>query len=135
MLAEVVVHVVSMYATQMGCAKAEKYGFWKLLGNVTRKIFVSEVVWIVGHLNGHIGKGREATEQIGRYGLGDRSEGEDRILDCANLKNMAMLNTYFQKQSSRVATYCNGGKNTQVDYIMSRKRTANSKKLPYLKRK
>ena len=36
--------------------------------------------------------------------------------------SMAVVNTYFQKRLSRRVTYTSGGLNTQVDYIMCRKK-------------
>ena len=116
------VNVVCVYAPQVGCTDEEKDEFWDLLCEVTRKIPYEEVLWIAGDLNGHIG-GKSLDEGvIGRYGVGTRNEGGDRIVDFAIARNMAVVNTYFQKRLTRRVTYISGEQLTQVDYIMCRRK-------------
>ena len=115
------VNVVCVYAPQVGCTDEEKDEFWDLLCEVTRKIPYEEVLWIAGDLNGHIG-GKSLDEGvIGRYEVGTRNEGGDRIVDFAIARSMAVVNTYFQKRLTRRVTYTSGEQRTQVDYIMCRR--------------
>ena len=102
----------------MGCTDEEKDEFWDLLCEVTRKIPYEEVLWIAGDLNGHIGGKSLGEGVIGRYGIGTRNEGSDRVVDFATARSIAVDNTYFQKRLTRRVTYKRGGQRTQVDYIM-----------------
>ncbi|XP_047476444.1 craniofacial development protein 2-like [Penaeus chinensis] len=90
-----------------------------VLGGVMIKIPDTEVVWIPWDLNDHVGEGSLDTEVTGKYGVGARNEGGDRIVDFSIAKSMRVVNTYFQKNR---ATYASGGQNTQVDYILCRRK-------------
>ena len=43
------------------------------------------------------------------------------VVDFRKRIGLAIANTYFKKDEHRM-TYKNGGKSTQVDYVMSRRR-------------
>ncbi|XP_047485916.1 uncharacterized protein LOC125036999 [Penaeus chinensis] len=92
------------------------------LRDVMLKIPDAEVTWVAGDFNGHVGEGSLDTEVTGKYGVGIRNEGVDKIVDFATAKSMAVVNTYFQKRLTRRATYTSGGQSTQVDYIMCKRR-------------
>ena len=44
------------------------------------------------------------------------------VVDFEKRMNLAIVNTYFKKKDEHRVTYKSGGKSTQVDYVMSRKR-------------
>jgi len=116
------VNVICVYAPQVGCTKEEKEAFWVLLGSIMVKIPETETVWIAGDLNGHIGKNSQNREITGIYGVGVRNEEGDRIVDFATSTNMAIANTYFQKRLTRLSTYSSGEINTQIDYILCKRK-------------
>lgn len=79
----------------------EKGEFWDLIGDMVMKIPDTEVVWVAGDLNGQIGEGSLDTVVTGKYGVGTRNEGSDRIVEFATAKGMATVNTYYQKRLTR----------------------------------
>ena len=44
------------------------------------------------------------------------------VVDFGKRMNLVIVNTYFKKKDEHRVTYKSGGKNTQVDYVMCRKR-------------
>ena len=43
-------------------------------------------------------------------------------MDFAKRMDSAVVNTYFKKKDKHRMTYKNGGKSTQIDYVMCRRR-------------
>ena len=44
------------------------------------------------------------------------------VLDFGKRMDLAIVNTYFKKKDKHRVTYKSGGKSTQVDYVMCRRR-------------
>ena len=44
------------------------------------------------------------------------------VVDFAKRMDLAVVNTYFKKKDEHRVTYKSGGKSTQVDYVMCRRR-------------
>ena len=64
---------------------------------------------------------------MGRYGAGTRNKKGSIIVNFGKRMDLAIVNTYFKKKDENRATYKSGGKSTQVDYVMCRRR--NSKEM------
>ncbi|XP_051791150.1 uncharacterized protein LOC127529918 [Erpetoichthys calabaricus] len=79
-------------------------------------------VVIGADFNGHVGEGNSGDEEvIGRYGVKQRNEEGQRIVNFAKRMDMAVVNTYFNKREEHRVTYKSGGRCTQVDYILCRR--------------
>ena len=65
---------------------------------------------------------RAPVEIMGRYGAGTRNKERSMIVDFGKRMNLAIVNTYFKKKDEPRVTYKSGGKSTQVDYVMCRRR-------------
>ena len=61
-------------------------------------------------------------EIIGRYGAETRNKKRLMVVDFAKRMDLEMVHTYFKKKDEHKVTYRSGGKSTQVDYVMSRRR-------------
>ena len=57
-----------------------------------------------------------------RYGAGTRNKKELMVVDLAKRMDLAIVNTYFKTKHKHRVTYKSGGKNTQVDYVMCRRK-------------
>ena len=74
-------------------------------------------------LNGHVGEGNNGDEEcMGRHGLGKRNNEGQAVVDFAKRRELAITNTYFVKKLAHRVTYSSGGRSSQVDYIMVRRR-------------
>ena len=75
-------------------------------------------------LNGHVGEGNIGDEEImGTYGAGTRNKERSIVVDFGKRMDLAIVNTYFKKKDEHMVTYKSGGKSTQVDYVMCRRRS------------
>ena len=74
-------------------------------------------------LNGHVGEENIGDEEIiGRYGAATRNKEGSMVVDFAKRLNLAIVNAYFKKRDEHRVTDKSGGKCTQVDYVMCRRR-------------
>ena len=70
-----------------------------------------------------MGEGNIEDEKImGRYGAGTRNKEGSMVVDFGKRMDLAIVNTYFKKKDEHRVTYKSGGKSTQVDYVMCRRR-------------
>ena len=61
---------------------------------------------IVGDLNGHIGRSRDGIERIhGGWGMRDRNDEGEKIVDTAMAFDLAIVNTFFEKRVNQFVTY------------------------------
>ena len=59
---------------------------------------------------------------MGRYGPGTRNKKGSMIVHFSKRMDLVIVNTYFDKKDEHRVTYKSGGKTTQVDYVMCRRR-------------
>ena len=59
---------------------------------------------------------------MGRYGTGTRNKKGSMIVHFLKRMDLVIVNTYFKKKDEHRVTYKSGGKTTQVDYVMCRRR-------------
>ena len=120
---DILINIVNAYAPQIGCDEEEKKAFWANLGEVVGKILRDERLVIGVDLNAHVGEGNTNDEEaMGKHGFGRRNLEGQTVVDFAKRWELIMSNTMFVKRSMRKITYSSGGNNTQVDYILVRRR-------------
>ncbi|KAK6755534.1 hypothetical protein RB195_014110 [Necator americanus] len=100
---EVELRVVSAYAPQMGCSEEEKACFWEDLEQYVQSL-----------------EGEESCH--GGYGYGARNDGGLRILEYAVASDLIIANKQYRKRKSHLIVYTSGGRETQVDFWMLRRR-------------
>ena len=116
-------NVISAYAPQLGCIREEKETFWLDLDETVEKIPRNERIVVGADLNGHVGEGNNGDEEcMGRHGLGKRNNEGQAVVDFAERRKLAITNTYFVKKPAHRVTYSSGGRSSQADYIMVRRR-------------
>ena len=75
-----------------------------------------------GNLNGHVGSEIDSfVGGLGGFSFWDQNVEGEMILEIADALNLAVLNTWFEKEERRLITYDTGECRTVVDYILSRK--------------
>lgn len=122
-LEEFDLNVFSVYAPQSGCDEEEKDYFWSSLQEEFEKVQEEERCVIGGDLNGHVGRGFNVISRIhGGMCYGDRNEDGERVIDYAISNDMAISNTMFTKRQEHLITYKSGGRASQIDYLLYRRR-------------
>ena len=101
----------------------EKNDFWEDLDGLIESISTEERIVLGADLNGHVGEGNIGDKEImGRYGAGRKNKEGLMVVDFGKRMDLAIVNTYFKKKDKHRVTYKSGGKSTQVDYMMCRRR-------------
>ena len=101
----------------------EKNNFWQDLDGLIESVLKQERVVLGADLNGHVGKGNIGDEEVmGRHGAGTRNKEKTMVADFAKKMDLAVVNTYFKKKDEQRATYKSGGKSTQVENVMCKRR-------------
>ena len=119
---ESILNIVSAYAPQVNNSMEGKNHFWEDLDGLIESVSKEERIVLGADLNGHVGEGNIGDEEImGRYGAGTKNKEGSMVVDFGKRMDLAIVNTYFKKDEHRV-TYKSGGKSTQVDYVMCRRR-------------
>ena len=76
-----------------------------------------------GDFNAHMGEGNQGdVEVMGKYGFGQWNDEGQKVVDFAKSGDMAVVNIYHMKKAEHRLTYKSGRRNTQVDYILCRRR-------------
>ena len=118
-----ILYIVSAYAPQVNNSMEEGNDFWQDLDGLIKSVSEQERIVLGVDLNGHVGEGNIGDEEImGRYGAGTRNNEESMVVNFAKKMDLAIVNTYFKKKDKHRVTYKSGGKNTQVDYVICRRR-------------
>ena len=118
-----ILNIISAYAPQVNNSMEEKNDFWKDLDGLIESISTEERTVLGAHLNGHVAEGNIGDEEImERYGAGTRNKEGSMVVDFGKRMDLAIVNTYFKKKDKHRVTYKRGGKCTQVDYVMCRRR-------------
>ena len=116
-------NVSSAYALQVGCIREEKEAFWLDLDETVEKIPKNERIVVGADLNGQVEEGNNGDEEcMGRHGLGRRNNEGQAVVDFAKRKELAITHTYYVKKPALRVTYNSGGRSSQVDYIIVRRR-------------
>lgn len=77
---------------------------------------------IIGDFNAKVGqKKSEKVKSIGRFGLGDRNERGEMLINFAQEQGLYLMNTFFKKQKDRYWTWESPDKETrnQIDYTLA----------------
>ena len=118
-----ILNIVSAYAPQVNNNMEEKNDFWEDLDGLIERVSKQESIVLGADLNGYVGEGNIGDEEImGRYGARTRNKEGSMVVDFGKRMDLAIVNTYFKKKDEHRVTYKSGGKSTQVDYVMCRRR-------------
>lgn len=74
-------------------------------------------------LNGHVGQMSEEFGRVhGGFGYGQRNGEGEEILRISVAADLAVVNTFFQKGAEHLITYRSGPHQSQIDYLLIRRR-------------
>ena len=87
-----------------------------------QSIPANEKVILAGDMNGHVGADILGVERWhGGHGYGSRNEEGRTILQCAQMYDLTIANTFFEKNYQHLITHRNGDRMSTIDYIMARR--------------
>ncbi|XP_045446697.1 craniofacial development protein 2-like [Melitaea cinxia] len=118
----VTTNLICAYAPQAGCSAAEKKSFWEQFEDLLRAVPTTEGIIVGGDFNGHVGRSAEIYKGVhGGFGYGRRNVEGQKILRTCSSFDLAIVNTFFAKNTQQLITYKSGSHSTQIDYLLIRR--------------
>ncbi|XP_009774945.2 uncharacterized protein [Nicotiana sylvestris] len=116
-------NVVSAYAPHAGLDEEVKRRFCEGLDEIVRQVQPAEKLFIGRNFNGHIGSTTGGYDEVhGGFGFGERNGGGTSLLDFAKAFGLVIANSIFSKRDKHLVTYQNTVAQTQIDYLLLRRR-------------
>ncbi|XP_070002611.1 uncharacterized protein [Nicotiana sylvestris] len=116
-------YIVSTYAPYAGLDEEVKRCFWKGLDEIVRQVPPVEKLFIGGDFNGHIGSTAGGYDDVhGGFDFGERNGGGTSLLDFAKAFGLVIANSSFPKREEHLVTFQNAVAQTQIDYLLLRRR-------------
>ena len=101
----------------------EKNDFWEDFAGLVENVPKEERIVLGADLNGHVGEGNIGDEEImGRYNARTKNKKGSMVVDFGKRMDLVIVYTYFKKKNEHRVTYKSGGKSTQVDYVMCKRK-------------
>ena len=101
----------------------EKNDFWEDLDGLIESISKEDRIVLGADLNGHVGKGNIADEEImGRYGAGTRNKEGSMVVDFGKRMDLAIVNTYYKKKDEHIFLLIISVDYKKKDYVICRRR-------------
>ena len=111
----VIVNTICCYAPQTGLPTEEKDAFYDQVMSLVSAVPDEEMLLLAGDFNGHVGASSLGFDGVhGGRGFGNQNPDGVRLLDFCVANRLAVTNTFFQKNDSRLITYSSGGDTTQI---------------------
>lgn len=130
------INVIQVYAPTLAATEEETNEFYRKLQQEVRTVPSKDLTIIQGDFNAKVGKELSACGIFGCFGLGERNENGDRLVEFCQEDNYVILNTCYQQHPRRLYTWTSPGGlyRNQIDYclINGRWRSAikNAKTIP-----
>ncbi|CAF0977788.1 unnamed protein product [Rotaria magnacalcarata] len=121
------VTVIQVYAPTTGADDEEIENFYVSLQQLVDAIPKKDTIVIMGDWNAKVGS-KSVTGITGNFGLGDRNEAGDKILEFCQNNSLFITNTCFQQPKRRFYTWTspNGQYKNQINYILCSQRWRSS---------
>ena len=114
--------IVQVYAPTTSHSDEETDNFYNTIDNIMEK--QTHYTIVMGDFNAKVGGQTNTSERVtGCFGLGQRNERGDTLVEWATSKNFKIMNTQFQKKTGRRWTWRrpDGHTRNEIDYIMTDK--------------
>ena len=123
------ISLIQTYAPTGQHTEEEVEIYYEELQMLLKEVKSTEVLIISGDFNAKVGEGQQ-DDIVGKYGLGERNERGERLIQFCEENNLMIANTHFRKHSKNLYTWKSPGDciRNQIDYILVRKRFRNSVK-------
>lgn len=126
-------NLIQVYAPTADGEDNDIETFYEQIEEALKMTKCKEITMILGDLNAKIGKGQSG-KNVGKYGLGERNERGDRLMQFCQDQNLIITNTFFKLPDRRLYTWRSPADKpnkivrNQIDYIMINERYRNAVK-------
>uniref|UniRef100_A0A914XJB6 Endonuclease/exonuclease/phosphatase domain-containing protein n=1 Tax=Plectus sambesii TaxID=2011161 RepID=A0A914XJB6_9BILA len=119
--------ILQVYAPTTDANEEDIERFYADLQQAIDQAPAKDAILIAGDFNAKVGAGEEPPV-AGRFGLGERNEAGDRLVQCCQENRLAIANTWFEQPKRRLYTWTapNGQHRNQIDYFLCQQRWKSS---------
>lgn len=121
------INIIQAYAPTSSSSEDEIENFYADMDSAMKECKFGEVTIVMGDFNAKVGNLGDG-ETTGKFGLGDRNERGDRLVEWAESHHLIIGNTWFRQPPRCLWTWRSPGNEyrNQIDFIMIQKRFRNS---------
>ncbi|VEN37907.1 unnamed protein product [Callosobruchus maculatus] len=124
-------NIIQVYAPTTSASEEFVSDFYNKLQDIMQNIPSREITIIAGDLNAKVGKYKDQgdlKQVIGRFGVGERNERGEKLIDFCIQNKLVITNTTFNHHIRRLYTWKSPGDRyrNQIDYIMINQRWKSS---------
>ena len=122
--------ILQVYAPTSDATQAEVEEFYEQIEEVVKvQKKYGDCLIVMGDFNGKVGEVKES-DTVGPFGLGQRNENGQRVIECCQKHNLMVANTWFQSRENTRHTWISpdGTTKNQIDYVLVEKRFRNGVK-------
>ncbi|XP_027210521.1 craniofacial development protein 2-like [Penaeus vannamei] len=115
--------IIQVYAPTADSTEEELETFYDDIEQALKQSKSTDITIIQGDFNAKLGEGRYE-DIVGPFGLGERNDRGQKLLERAHSKDYMIGNTWFTQHPRRLATWRSPGDKyrNQLDFIMIKKR-------------
>ncbi|XP_068625267.1 craniofacial development protein 2-like [Battus philenor] len=123
-------NIIQLYAPTTEGTNEDVEEFYKQTEQLIKVTKKHDINIILGDMNAKVGR-REVKGTVGKYGLGERNDRGDRLVQFCQDQDFVIMNTYFQLPHRRLYTWTSPLHKpdrivrNQIDYIMINSRFRN----------
>lgn len=116
--------LIQVYAPTTAASETEQEEFYGQLQAALNSISKRSTLILMGDFNAKVGEVTRELPNVGQYGLGERNEAGQTLVDFSVANDLAIMNTMFKQPLRRRYTWKspNGLNRNQIDYIMTKTR-------------
>lgn len=124
-------NLIQIYAPTADKADQEIEEFYNGIDILLRTTKKADTTIILGDFNAKVGKGKVG-EYVGEYGLGDRNERGDRLVEFCQQNDFVITNTWYKLPKRRLYTWTSPRHTAQhiirnqIDFVLINKRYRNA---------
>ena len=118
-----ILHIIQVYAPTSIAEENILQSSYTTLDNLLANIPSKDITILLGDFNSKIGATQtdhHMRQVVGNYGLGERNESGEKLIDFCLQRRLSIMNTYFEHHPRRLYTWKSPGDRyrNQIDFIL-----------------
>lgn len=112
--------IITVYAPTSTHSDEESEKFYEDVEKAMKE-HKTQFTYVIGDYNAKVGKHTSGINSIGKFGVGDRNDRGESLIEFAETHSLKIANTFYKKKESRKWTWIgpNGETKNEIDFILT----------------